>query len=352
MNLQSWTQYLTSWISSSTAAWSVRAATLEFYGQQTKQEALCREAERYYAHALQIQQARIRAYTEKPKGDSNKPNEAPTEEDVSASLMLMYYELLRPTFTGSWMTHLRGTVELLILRGAQSCQEGLGHLVFRSLRLLMAHVSIRTQLSPCFASFDWRTVPFYRGQKTALDAIPDAIYKLSLLLKYTDVNINTVSQHGLEPHLQTIVDEVILSEHIYALEIPSQETTWHHFPFNFNRDDKHEDMLWLGGGDFCSLTPSVAYHAVWIMIYHLKLSIPLNNCTTDQAAANESIARASFLLDFLGDLFRRNLHTKLNVGSCIQLVFPMEVVSWYSPCANQRKKARAYLDQLGWMQSF
>lgn len=138
---QSWTQYLTSWISSSTAAWSVRAATLEFYGQQTKQEALCREAERYYAHALQVQQARIREYTQKPEGDLNKPHEAPTEEDVSASLMLMYYELLRPTFTGSWMTHLRGTVELLVLRGAQNCQQGLGHLVFRSLRLLMVSIS-------------------------------------------------------------------------------------------------------------------------------------------------------------------------------------------------------------------
>ncbi|KAM5383482.1 hypothetical protein ACJZ2D_002175 [Fusarium nematophilum] len=344
---QSWTQYLSSWISSSTATWSIRAATLVFYGQETKQEALCKEADRCYARALQGQQRCISRYTGKSNGSGNVPLEVPTEQDVLASLMLMYYELLNPTVIGSWVTHLRGTAELLALRGPQNCQDGPSHLMFRSLRLLMAQASIRAQLSPDFATPEWRTVPFIRSKRTAVDSLLDIVYQLSPLLNQNNSEESTQSQDELVSRLQAFANDVAASEQLYAQEMMDTYSTrkpaWHCFPFCFEGD---EDEPWLQGGDFCSTMPSAMYNAVWIIIYHLMRT----NNRGNEAMTTESIARCSSLLDFIDGLFKRNLYRRLNAGSCVQLVFPLEVVSWYSPCGYQRQRARVFLGQMGWVE--
>lgn len=136
-NPQSWTQYLSSWISSPTAAWSIRATTLLFYGQKMNNEVFCREADKCYARALHIQQSCVRRHSQRSQDTLETTRKAPSEQDICASLLLMYYEFLKPTVIGSWMAHMRGTAGLLILSGPEKCQQGSYHLMFRSLRLLM-----------------------------------------------------------------------------------------------------------------------------------------------------------------------------------------------------------------------
>lgn len=137
VNTQSWTQYLSSWITCSATAWSVRAVTLLFYGQKTNQESLCKEADRCYARALQTQQGHTKWHIKKATDTCSMRMGLPSEQDIGSSLMLMYYELLNPSFIGSWMTHFRACCQLLMLRGPENCQDGPCHVIFRSMRLMM-----------------------------------------------------------------------------------------------------------------------------------------------------------------------------------------------------------------------
>ncbi|KAH8686530.1 hypothetical protein BGZ61DRAFT_355428 [Ilyonectria robusta] len=304
-------------------------------------EAFCREADKCYARALQIQQSCVRRHSQTSQNTLEATRNVPTEQDICASLLLMYYELLKPTAIGSWMTHMRGTVALLMLSGPEKCQQGSYHLMFRSLRLLMAHVSIRSGLPSCFASSEWRIVPFSQCQKTGVDTLLDVIYNLSSMLKPSNIEQPT----EWTARIQMLIDAVFQSEKLWD-EMSAKQTLGHRPPLSLGEAGELDDRLWLGGGDFCSTTSSTVYHAVWIMIYHLMLT----GVECNQLMRNESMARCSSILDFAHGLFTRSLQDRLNAGSCIQLVFPIEVVSCYSPCEHQREQARTFLDRLGWVQ--
>ncbi|KAH7268810.1 hypothetical protein B0J15DRAFT_579211 [Fusarium solani] len=268
---------------------------------------------------------RIKRQVKKATDTSNMPAELPSEQDISASLMLMYYELLNPSFIGSWMMHFKACSQQLVLRGPENCQDGPCHVIFGSLRLVMAHVSTRTAAHTCFNTKDWYAVPFARSTKAAKDILIDVIYDVS------NLEVTSSAQDAETERL-----------------IPSLEAllNTHCFPFQLDRGELIQDELWLSGGDFCSTTLPAAFHAVRTMIYHLILK---RRPSTDLMA--ESIARCASLLAFADTLFTRKLHNQLNTGSCVQLVFPLEMVSWYSPCPHQRQKARDNLERLGWVQS-
>lgn len=133
VNLDSWTRHLYSRISSSTSlGLSIRATTLAFHAQKTNKHPLRWEAGQYYAYALRGQQAYISQHLQRLRDK----NEVPTEEAIFLSFMLMYYEMIQPASIGSWVMHLRGLIELFLLRGPENCQIGAIHLIFRSTRLL------------------------------------------------------------------------------------------------------------------------------------------------------------------------------------------------------------------------
>ncbi|KAJ6078766.1 hypothetical protein N7467_008519 [Penicillium canescens] len=188
----SWTRYLPSWISSSkTLRSSIRATTLAFYAQVSKQKALRHEAGQYHAHALHGQRTYVSRWLAGFSQPAIAAQAIPTEQDIFISLMLMYYELTNPAATESWLTHLRGTAQLLVLRGPQNCQVGAVHLIFRSVRLLLAQTSIRTQEQSCFASSDWCDMPFAYSKKTALDVLLGGIHKTSDYFNHTRAVMST-----------------------------------------------------------------------------------------------------------------------------------------------------------------
>ncbi|KAE8366829.1 hypothetical protein BDV27DRAFT_124842 [Aspergillus caelatus] len=212
--------------------------------------------------------------------------------------MLMYYELLNPAVTSSWVAHLQGTAELLLLRGPQNCQTGASHLLFRSIRLLMAHASLRTQNTSCFASPEWSDVPFARSKKTAIDTLLDAIHKASILLRQHDIEKYGDSvvepQETLLSQSQKFADDVIYSEELYAKETPEISPT--------KRIENMDDRVWLCGGDFCSTMPSVMHHATCVISHRLQLLRVHKDRVVD-----ESRTRCSSILEFAYGLFQRNL---------------------------------------------
>lgn len=200
----------------------------------------------------------------------------------------------------------------------------------------------RTASNACFNTKDWYTVPFARSTKAAKDILIDIIYDVSNL--GVTSSAEDAETECLIPSLEALLNAVAYSEQLYAEE--SRVTSWHCFPFYLDDRELIQDELWLGGGDFCSTTLPAAFHAVRIMIYHLILK---RRPSTDLMA--ESIARCASLLVFADTLFTRKLHDQLNTGACVQLVFPLEMVSWYSPCPHQRQNARDLLERLDWVPS-
>jgi len=111
---------------------SIRATTLAFFAQLTDNIAMKREADRWYSMALRDERIHVQYLFHRQ----------PAPEDIYAPLMLIYYELIRPTATRGWMKHLIGAMKLLELRGSENCQTSVSHLFFNALRLFTVFHSI------------------------------------------------------------------------------------------------------------------------------------------------------------------------------------------------------------------
>lgn len=111
---------------------SIRAAATAFHSRLANNVDAQRAAEHCYIVALQSQRARLTPYL-----NSSAPvRYVPDDQEIFTSMMLLYFELINPSSTGSWLKHLHGVTSLLQLRGLESCQTGAMHCLFRSLRLL------------------------------------------------------------------------------------------------------------------------------------------------------------------------------------------------------------------------
>ncbi|KAJ5956022.1 hypothetical protein N7501_010301 [Penicillium viridicatum] len=85
-----------------------------------------------------------------------------------------------------------------------------------------------------------------------------------------------------------------------------------------------------------------------ILINDLKVKVKLRTAAEHHAAVkSDAVLSASVLLDFADTLFQRDLQSRLNDDSCMQLVFPLEMVWRDSPYEKQKTRAMAYLHRLG-----
>jgi hypothetical protein len=133
----SWMTYLFDIISDSgTVTYAIRATTLALYGTENQDMGILHEADRWNLLALRAQRASITRNTANSEADSH----IPSIEEICTTLMLLYYELIRPSTTGSWLGHLQGLSQMVFLLGPQHCQSGALHLFLRALRLLMVRV--------------------------------------------------------------------------------------------------------------------------------------------------------------------------------------------------------------------
>lgn len=112
--------------------YSIRAATMIFSAELTHDINVQQAAQNWYIAALERQRLRISLYLE----DVGSNPSVPSEEEICTSMMLLYFELIKPSVTASWLKHLSGVTRLLQQRGPENCQSGVTHLIFRSLRLL------------------------------------------------------------------------------------------------------------------------------------------------------------------------------------------------------------------------
>ncbi|KIN09111.1 hypothetical protein OIDMADRAFT_107806 [Oidiodendron maius Zn] len=257
----------------------------------------------------------------------------PTAEDICTTLMLLYYELIRPSVIGSWLGHLRGLGQMIFLLGPQNCQSGVLHLFFRALRLLMAYYSAWTCTSSFLASQEWATVPFAQAGTTACDDVVTVLLSLPSLIedsRKTHLPMHRRAGSGFifEVTLPRLIENMKMSE-------------------GHEEQEKYQDHdKWVpASGDFCAAVPLTVWQASSILLIHGGLQ---QNGFVSNNLLNRSITSyCDLILEFSRSVCRN--HTgMINAGSCIQLVFPLEIVIRYSPLESQVSCARGVLNSLGW----
>jgi hypothetical protein len=102
--------------------YSVRATSMAFYGLLNNSLFIQTEARHTYAKALQCCRKELMS------GGGE-------EGALCATVMMCYFELVVKTTPAAWMTHLDAAVRILELIGAENCQEGFVHQLFRTVRL-------------------------------------------------------------------------------------------------------------------------------------------------------------------------------------------------------------------------
>ena len=142
---QSWMKHLHEFLVTGDAPLkhSIRAVATAFHSRMAGNPAAQRAAQHCYVAALQSQRARIAPFLNGPS-----PLYVPDDQEIFTSMMLLYFELINPSSTASWLKHMHGVINLLVLRGPNSCRTGSLHLLFRSLRFLEVNLEHFSLVNP------------------------------------------------------------------------------------------------------------------------------------------------------------------------------------------------------------
>ncbi|KAL6694418.1 hypothetical protein J3F84DRAFT_376788 [Trichoderma pleuroticola] len=344
---QSWMTYLTEFLNTGDAPirQSIRAAATAYHGRVAQNAAAQRAAEQCYIAALRSQRSRLTPYL-----NSSTSHYIPDDQEVFTSMMLLYFELISPSSTGSWLKHLHGVTSLLQLRGAESCQAGGLHLLFRSLRLLEAFSSFRNRRLSAFASEEWRTIPFAISGKNDMDKLVDILLVLPNLLKSGGLDNDSL----LHTKSAVSVEELSAELSIYKERYIQSVLLAHEANRRMNEcpDDEDEDddcigcTTWIdGGGDFCTAMPEALFYSARILVEHIAFGQNIESC--EERLIGEQLLYASLLFR-IAEVAKAEGEAQLNAGACVQIAFCLEIVESFGLSSTCREQAGLHLQQLGW----
>ncbi|KAL7906488.1 hypothetical protein GGI35DRAFT_458241 [Trichoderma velutinum] len=343
---QSWMNHLHEFLITGDAPirHSIRAAATAYHGRVAQNAAAQRAAEHCYIAALRSQRSRLTPYL-----DCSTSQYIPDDQEVFTSMMLLYFELISPSSTASWLKHLHGVTSLLQLRGAESCQAGGLHLLFRSLRLLEAFSSFRHRRPSAFASEEWRTIPFAISGKSDTDRIIDIILVVPNLLKTGGLDNDpflhiqsAVSVEELSTELGVYKERYIQS----LLLAHEANRRMDECPDDDEADDCVECTTWIdGGGDFCTAMPEGLFYSARILVEHVAFGENMRSCEERLIAEQQIYAS---LLFRIAEVAKAEGEAQLNAGACVQIAFCLEIVESFGLSSTCREQARLHLQQLGW----
>lgn len=135
--IHSWITQLPNIISSpacSSEIYAIRAATMAFYSKVTGREDIELEAARWYSRGLESQRKYIQS------GPEMLDDENCISRAVFAAILFSTFETIICTNPTGWIHHFTAAGKLLQLAGPKSCQRGLMHSFFRSVRIASVHL--------------------------------------------------------------------------------------------------------------------------------------------------------------------------------------------------------------------
>jgi hypothetical protein len=118
---------------------AVRAGTMAFYGNLTKNATIQTNASQWYSKAIQLEISRLAAKVSEPRENPKAVN----PEDILTPMVLALFESALCTSPMGWAHHLIAASKLLEDLGPERCQTGTMHDIFRALRLnMVSQISI------------------------------------------------------------------------------------------------------------------------------------------------------------------------------------------------------------------
>ena len=108
---------------------SIRATTMLHYGVMTANISVQTEAYKWYAKALEGQRTFLQ------DDQLALPCRMPTGQEILSPVVLALFEMISSTTPTGWMEHNLAAATMLQIRQPENCQDGLTHLLFRTVRM-------------------------------------------------------------------------------------------------------------------------------------------------------------------------------------------------------------------------
>jgi hypothetical protein len=132
-NLVKWSEQTIQNPTSPALKFAVRAGTMAFYGNLTKNVALQADASRWYSKAIQLERALVATKVARQKGKLETVN----PEEIVTPMILALFESALCTSPMGWAHHCNAAAKQLEDIGPERCQTGVIFDIFRSVRLNM-----------------------------------------------------------------------------------------------------------------------------------------------------------------------------------------------------------------------
>jgi hypothetical protein len=116
--------------------YGIRAATMASYGRISGNRDLEIEASHWYSKGLDAQRETL------PLAAKSLSYQPCGHRAVAAALLFSYFESVVCTMPIGWMQHYIAATKMLEIAGAEKCQTGLMHMLFRSIRIAAVRNSV------------------------------------------------------------------------------------------------------------------------------------------------------------------------------------------------------------------
>ncbi|KAJ5248774.1 hypothetical protein N7468_000225 [Penicillium chermesinum] len=128
---------------------SIQALSTSFFGKVHGDRQIMQQGAAHYFRALRALQV-----------DLQDPNRVTDDATLMAVLIMAIYELVASEHPSGWLNHYKGLARLVLLRGPEAHQTGVGFNVFSTLRSCLAIGYIIERKHLFLENIEWKTIPW------------------------------------------------------------------------------------------------------------------------------------------------------------------------------------------------
>lgn len=336
-----------------TLQYCARAACMIFYGKFTNNLTIQVEGLGLYDRALQSQR-RVLGLLDNDSSSVQSSHHS-TEESICATVLMSYIELVMGSSPDSWMQHVDAAAALISIRESHTCQTGIAHQLFISVRLgtvgyqcafiPLASVLMRKLLKICssiirqrphkIATEEW-SIAHYKHNKTPLDYLLDILQLYpDILNEYTMFMDTKVDTGGRRSAIKAKISSLVCKFDRWATYFTrlSENERACMFPGEWKAGTTSWGLPQVEPNNQSITLLSCLFAAGCALSFSLLFSLePDNSSFRDKTQQHcELILSATESLDS---------SSRGPISSiCLLAVFPLRVVATWSPCPLQRESA-------------
>jgi hypothetical protein len=326
------------------------------YGNAFHEVAIQIEACRLYTIGLRHQHHRLYRLISDSKGGGG-----PTVEEIFTSLMFTFFELTSCTGEeGTWSGHIFGAMRLCELMGPEAFRTGIGHQLFRTLRyiyqlvffsLILADPQLIIEVKlpalviqrreSFFSSYSWSTIPFSLHQWTVFDRLWNILHRIPRCLHRQATikrdSLPSAAEEEEEEEIFGLIRQLEQWQHEFTAITEDRQSPPSHQPSIPNDGTENNRSTTT------SYATAMAFlHSAYVLLYSSLLSPKKDDPAADPYRI-KAISSGETILSLSGS----PKCDGTNMAPWTEIMFPLCVVSIWSPCAGQKTQASRTLLRWG-----